>query len=292
MSASRVYVVTGSNKGIGFYIVKQLCQKANTNDIIYLTSRNTQLGLDAVKELEKDDLKPRYHQLDIADKSSISNLCTHLKKEHNGLDVLVNNAAIAYKGDSTAPFEEQAEVTVGVNFFDTLSLCDALFPILKTNGRVVTVSSMVNRFSWAKLNKQVKSRFTDPSLTMDSLENLMREFIDSAKSQQVEEKGFAKSAYGMSKVGITFATALQQQILDKEEAQRNIVINCMCPGYCDTDMTSHRGPRHPNVGASVATYLAMLPPGWSGAKGKFWENKNKQQQEEEPSVTQYPPADQ
>lgn len=291
MSASRVYLVTGSNKGIGFYIVKQLCQKANANDIVYLTSRNAQLGLDAVKELENDNLKPRYHQLDISDKSSIVTLCSHLKREHSGLDVLVNNAAIAYKGDSTAPFEEQAEVTVGINFYDTLSLCDSMFPILKPNGRVVTVSSMVNRFSWAKLSDQVKSRFSDPALTMDGLEKLMREFIDSAKAGTVEESGFAKSAYGMSKVGITFATAIQQQIFDKE-GQRNIVANCICPGYCDTDMTSHRGSRHPNVGASVATYLATLSADWAGERGKFWENKNRQQQEEAPSVTQYPPPPQ
>ena len=38
-----------------------------------------------------------FHQLDITDRESCEKLATHLKAEHDGLDVLINNAGFAYK---------------------------------------------------------------------------------------------------------------------------------------------------------------------------------------------------
>jgi len=131
MSTSRVFVVTGSNKGIGKSIVKLLLQDTKEEKIVYLTSRNEEAGLKTVKELEDIGLKCKYHQLDITDQKSIDKLRHYLVEHHGGLDVLVNNAGTAYKGTSTAPFSEQAEVTCKCNFFGTLNVCDALFPILK-----------------------------------------------------------------------------------------------------------------------------------------------------------------
>ena len=114
-SISRVFVVTGSNKGIGKSIVKLLLQDKEEK-IVYLTSRNEELGQKAIKEFEESGLKPRYHQLDVTDQNSINRLRDYLVEKYGGLDVLVNNAGMAYKGSSTAPFAEQAEVTNNCNF--------------------------------------------------------------------------------------------------------------------------------------------------------------------------------
>ena len=50
-----------------------------------------------MKELEKEGLKPLYHQLDITDQSSINNAAKFIKETYGGLDILINNAAIAFK---------------------------------------------------------------------------------------------------------------------------------------------------------------------------------------------------
>ena len=168
MSALRVFVVTGSNKGIGKSIVKLLLQDKEEK-IVYLTSRNVENGEKAIKELESLGLKPQFHQLDITDLKSVEKLRDHLVEKHGGLDVLVNNAGIAYKGSSTAPFPEQAEVTNKCNFFGTLQVCDALFPILKQNARVVHVSSLVSEFAFKKLSSELKERFSDASLTIEGI---------------------------------------------------------------------------------------------------------------------------
>lgn len=87
--------VTGANKGIGFAIVKGLCEKYE--GIVYLTARDLGRGEAAVLKLKELGLKPLFHQLDINDQSSVDKLRDHLLKTHGGLDLLVNNAAIAFK---------------------------------------------------------------------------------------------------------------------------------------------------------------------------------------------------
>ncbi|CAG7699118.1 unnamed protein product, partial [Allacma fusca] len=81
-------------------------------------------------------LKPAFHQLDIDSLDSIKAFRKYLESTHGGIDVLVNNAAMAYKQGATEPFGEQAEHTVRVNFLGTLNVCNELFPLLRKHARV------------------------------------------------------------------------------------------------------------------------------------------------------------
>lgn len=91
---SNLFQVTGSNRGIGFAIVKSLCEKLQQNDTIYLTARSTKSGQDAVEKLKALGLNPSFHLLDITDQSSIDTFRDYLKKTHGKIDFLVNNAGI------------------------------------------------------------------------------------------------------------------------------------------------------------------------------------------------------
>lgn len=88
------FKVTGGNKGIGFGIVKGLCE--NFKGVVYLTARDIDRGQHAVEKLKVLGFKPEFHQLDINDKSSIEKFRDHLVTVQGGIDLLVNNAAIAY----------------------------------------------------------------------------------------------------------------------------------------------------------------------------------------------------
>ena len=133
---NRVFVVTGSNKGIGRSIVKLLLQDKEEK-IVYLTSRNEELGLKAIEDLEKMNLKPVYHQLDITDQKSIDRMRDYLSVKYGGLDVLVNNAGIGFRRSSTVPILDQAILTNNCNYFGTLNVCNSFFPLLKQHARVV-----------------------------------------------------------------------------------------------------------------------------------------------------------
>lgn len=96
MSNVPVAVVTGSNKGIGFAIVRALCKQFAGD--VYLTARDPGRGQEAVAKLQEEGLHALFHQLDIDDLQSIRALRDFLKEKYGGLNVLVNNAGIAFKG--------------------------------------------------------------------------------------------------------------------------------------------------------------------------------------------------
>lgn len=172
---SKVAVVTGSNKGIGFSIVKGLAKQYG--GIIYLTARNEELGKKAVQELETQGIKVSFHQLDIDSHESIERFSKFIKEKHEGLDLLVNNAAIAYKVADTTPFMEQAKNTIRINFTGTLNLCNALFPLLKPHARVVNVSSRAGMLNIVK-DEQFRNKLISDNLSIDELKGLMSQFVE------------------------------------------------------------------------------------------------------------------
>lgn len=264
--SSQVAVVTGSNKGIGFAIVRALCKQFN-GDVI-LTSRDTSRGNQAVSDLHNEGLHPKFHQLDIDDEQSIVTLRDYLVKNYGGLNILVNNAAIAYKQDSNAAFAEQAEVTMKTNFWGTMRICDIIFPILKPGARVSTVSSMAGAWALSRCSDDKKSEILALK-TIDQLKALVNEFVQAAKDDTLEKKGWPKTAYGTSKVATTALTILQQKIMDGDSTRSDILINCCCPGYVYTDMSSHKGHLTINEGAVTPVYLALLPPNTPSPKGNY-----------------------
>lgn len=86
--------VTGGNKGIGFAIVRGLCEKYKGK--VYLTARDESRGNAAVEKLRTLGLNPVFHQLDINDQRSINKFRDYIKETDGGVDILINNAAIAY----------------------------------------------------------------------------------------------------------------------------------------------------------------------------------------------------
>lgn len=94
--SKKVAVVTRANKGTGFAIVRELCKAKFTGDVI-LTARNEKLGNEAVKMLKSEGFEVAYHHLDICDQGSAKQLSNFLQKTYGGLDVLINNAGMAFK---------------------------------------------------------------------------------------------------------------------------------------------------------------------------------------------------
>ncbi|CAC5403799.1 CBR1 [Mytilus coruscus] len=284
--AKRVAIVTGANKGIGYAVVQALCKQFDGD--VLLTGRSEERCKAAVAELQKQGMSPKYHQMDLDDQTSINKLRDFVKEQYGGIDVLVNNAGIAFKAESTAPFSEQATVSCATNFYGTLNVCNKPFlmlvscatnfygtlnmcntlRLLRPHARVSNVSSMVSQMCIAKCSDEIKAKFKDPKITMDQLKALIQQFIDAAQTDSHLKQGFASSAYGMSKVGVTVMSFIQQRELNSDPRE-DIVVNACCPGYVDTDMSSHKGTKTIEQGADTPVYLAMLPPGTTSPKGNF-----------------------
>ncbi|KZC07366.1 Carbonyl reductase [NADPH] 1, partial [Dufourea novaeangliae] len=262
--------VTGGNKGIGFAIVRGLCKQFD--GIVYLTARDTTRGLNAIKELEKEGLTPKFHQLDVTEESSVIVFRDHLQKTHGGLDILVNNAAIAFKVAATESFSVQAEETIRVNYFALRKVCNILYPLLRPHARVVHLSSSAGRLSLIP-SESLRKRFSDPKLTEEELDNIMREFVESTKADTHLKDGWANSTYVVSKVGVSALTRIHQTIFNSDPRE-DLVVNAVHPGYVDTNMTSHKGTLTPDQGAEAPLYCALLPEN-TDIKGKYiWFDKS------------------
>lgn len=212
---TKVAIVTGANKGIGFAIVRGLCKRFD--GVVYLTSRDVGRGKKAIEELKKEGLSPKFHQLDITDKLSLEVFRDYVKENYSGIDVLVNNAATAFKVSATEPIAVQAEQTLFVNYFSLVSACEVLFPLLKPGARVVNISSSAGHLSRIP-SQELRKKLTDPNLSITQLSELMQAFVNATKhGKHAAEWG--NSSYAVSKVGVTALTMIHQRILEDQGLQ-------------------------------------------------------------------------
>ncbi|CAL4134399.1 unnamed protein product [Meganyctiphanes norvegica] len=269
-NTTRVAVVTGANKGIGFGIMKELCVKFE--GLVYLTSRDEGRGKAAQQELAKLGLSCNYHQLDITNQASIDKFAAYIKNTYGGFDCLVNNAGFAYKQAATEPVGVQARDTVGINYFGTLAVCKALFPLLRSHARVSNVGSSAGMLKHLNGDEphasELKKKMASDTITEAELSNLMNQYIESANNGTHRQKGWGSSTYCMSKIGLSALSRIQQRHFDTDPRE-DLVVNFCHPGYVDTDMSSHKGPLTIEEGAVAAVYLALLPPNITSPKGQF-----------------------
>jgi carbonyl reductase 1 len=246
----RVALVTGANQGIGFHIAKQLVQSGLFGTVV-LGCRDAVKGAAAAAEVGGAFLQP----LDVADAASGRAFADALRERYGRLDCLVNNAGMAFKGADPTPFAEQTAPTLQTNFYGTLALTEALLPLLRegrvSDARIVNVASMAGRLG--QVSPALQRAFAAPDLTLPALRALVDGFKSDVAAGVHASRGWSKSNYGMSKLALIAAT----RVLARDEP--DIRVNACCPGYCDTSMTSHKGPRPPAEGARNAVVLATGP---------------------------------
>lgn len=264
----KVAVVTGANKGLGFSIVKGLCQKFK--GIVYLTARDKNRGLQAVENLNQLGLKAIFHELDVTNSDSVQNFADFIKSEHNGLDVLVNNAAIL-EWDANYPSYDAAKRNIDTNYKSLLTIEKCLYPLLRDGARVVNISSACGHLSNIK-NKKWINDLIDPDLTTEKINEFVDEYLKSVQNGTFNKNDFADDGkhaeHRVSKIALTALTRVQQ----KKYMDRNISINAVHPGHIKTDMANGGGEIEADEAASVVLYLILDAS--PKLKGTFmWYNK-------------------
>ncbi|XP_065208823.1 carbonyl reductase [NADPH] 3-like [Planococcus citri] len=210
---------------------------------------------------------PKFHLLDITDDQSIIKFNNYIFHKYGGLDVLINNAAIAFKVASTDPFAAQAKETIRVNYFGTRKVCDVMFPILRPHARVVHLSSILGHLLRIP-SEALRKKLSADNLTIDHLDWLMLDFVRSAEQDKDVDLHWGASAYSVSKVGVSALARIQQREFLNDE-RVDIVVNSVHPGYVNTDMTSHIGHLTIEEGAVSSLYAALLPENITEPKGAY-----------------------
>ncbi|CAL4968009.1 unnamed protein product [Urochloa decumbens] len=280
-----VALVTGGNKGIGLEICKQL---ASSGVMVVLTARDEKRGIEAVGALGALGLSNVvFHQLEVSDPSSAARSADFIKDKFGKLDILVNNAGIDgaktevgnpetfwHELTSNDPVErlewirkrtmepyEKAEECLRTNYHGIKSVTKALLPLLlsSSHGRIVNMSSrygLLRFFSGEEL-KQELSNIDD--LSEERLDELSELFLKDFKDGQLKPRGWPTdggySAYRVSKALMN----AYSRILAKEHP--SLCINCVHPGYVQTDMNFQNGDLTVEEGARGPLMMALLPKG-------------------------------
>jgi NAD(P)-dependent dehydrogenase (short-subunit alcohol dehydrogenase family) len=144
----KIALVTGTNRGIGLEISKQLAAKGIT---VIMTARNMQVGRPLVNELRRQWKHVWYHQLNITDEKSILDVFEYLNNRWEKLDILINNAGIFLDyGKSVLDLDlDIMRSTMETNLYGPLKLIQVMLPLLKKSegARIINISSTMGQFS-------------------------------------------------------------------------------------------------------------------------------------------------
>src|SRR5258708_1529435 len=140
-----IALITGSTRGIGFEVARQLAERDFT---VIITGRTDRAVKAAAGKIGASAVA---HILDTSDASSIADLAAWVRGGIGRLDVLVNNAAILVDdGESILDTKaETFEATMRVNALGPLLMTQAVAPLLRGSkaARVVNVSSGAGQIS-------------------------------------------------------------------------------------------------------------------------------------------------
>jgi len=254
---NKVAIVTGSDRGIGFEVCRQLW----TRDIqVVLTSPDKTKGEAAAAELRQTGAEIAYHMLDLLNKRHIKALQEFVLKKFGGVAILVNNAGVmldagrskiegllAHRlkkipkrvgfGEAPGILEVDIDIvraTLDVNTLGALRMCQAFVPgMMRTGyGRVVNVSSSLGQ--------------------LDGMSD--------------EDK---VPAYQMSKAALNAVTLM----VAEAARDTNVAVNSVCPGWTRTDIGGAEAPQSIEEAAKTIIWLATKPS--SNPTGGFFRNKRR-----------------
>nr|WP_202817793.1 SDR family oxidoreductase [Kribbella sp. ALI-6-A] len=233
MNDTKIALVTGANKGIGFAIAQGL---GASGFMVAVGARDKARGEEAVERLRAADVDAFVVELDVTSEDSVATAAATIEQTAGRLDVLVNNAGISGRTDGTVQDPTTLDLDVvrtvlDTNVFGVVRVTNAMLPLLRraTSPRIVNMSSNMG------------------SLTLRT--------------------GPVMAAYAPSKSMLNSITVQYARRL----ADTNVIVNAACPGYVATDFTGFSGSRAPEQGAAIAIRLATLPD--DGPRGGFFDDE-------------------
>ena len=187
---------------------------------VIISGRSESKVKGALEKLRGEKVEAESLLMDVSDEKSILNAAKEFSKRNLKLDVLVNNAAIGLKGDTSILHSDETILTetLNTNCFGPLCVCKAFLPFINSPGRIINVSS--------------------------------------GGGSMTDLVGGWSPVYCVSK---SLLNALTRHLAYELET-KNISVNAVCPGWVRTDMGGSTAPRSVAKGAETLVWLATDAP--------------------------------
>lgn len=232
--ATKVALITGANKGIGFEVARQLAKAGWT---VLAAARNEEFGKQAVARLQGEGLDVHFIHIDLDVPETGATAADVIRNRFGKLDLLINNAGIAAQGDGPPGKVnlEAVKKTMQTNFVGTVAVTQAMLPLLLASpkAQIINVSSELGSIS----------QQTDTDW----------------KYAPVKVLGYCASKAALNMLTVQLAY---------EFRDGNIAVNSVNPGYTATDLNGNSGPQTIKEGAAEIVRVALLDP---PVTGKFLE---------------------
>lgn len=142
MKPNPVALVTGSNRGIGLELARQLAKAGAT---VLLTTRDQARAERAAAQLSFEGLKVLPRTLDVTSANSVHDMADRVERDHGRLDILINNAGVFLDkrefAEHVAP--DVVRQTLETNLIGPLLVSQAMLPLMRRQnyGRIVNLVS-------------------------------------------------------------------------------------------------------------------------------------------------------
>ena len=134
--------VTGGSRGIGSAIALAL---GKTFHVVVGFANSEDKASDVVKEIVAAGGSASTVQIDISDAESVDNAFTRIEKEHNSVDVLINNAGVTKDNILPRMKEDEWLEVIQTNLTGSFYTSQRAIKLMMKNkwGRIVFISSVV-----------------------------------------------------------------------------------------------------------------------------------------------------
>jgi NAD(P)-dependent dehydrogenase (short-subunit alcohol dehydrogenase family) len=254
--SGKVAIVTGGNTGIGKETARGLAQRGAT---VVIASRDASKAEAARADIAATTANPNVTvlTLDLASKDSVRAFVARFEKEHDRLDILVDNAGLWPTTRTTT--KDGFETTFGVNHLGTFLLTRELLPLLERSAAHIGVPP------------RTPSRIVILSSSLH-----YRGKLDWGDLMFERRKYSGQAAYNQSKLAnVLFTKALARRLDPKK-----VTVNAVHPGVVATEL-SRDFPKllvkvfnlfllTPAKGAACSLYVATSPE-LDGVTGLYFE---------------------
>ena len=229
-----------ANGGIGFELARQLLSKTGPTWHVLLGSRSIEKGQAALDRLRSHGLSGTVElvQIDVTDDSTIVRAGKDARTSHGHVDVVVNNAAIAYAGERS---RESMHASFDTNVVGPMRVAEVFAPLLQKSS-----------YSFGPRIINMSSRAGSISRRLD-------------KNNMIYSTPFVE--YRTSKVALNMLSVCQVW----EYGQLGIKTFMFCPGFTESDlspMAKQENGAKP-VAESAKPIVDIIEGKRDGEEGKF-----------------------
>lgn len=153
----KVVLLTGASAGLGLSLAHILCE---TDYRLILTARQSSLSRFEQAGIFQSD-RVRLRPLDVTSEKEREAVLEEAERDWGGVDILINNAGVAYRAVLEHITEEGLQEQMDINFHGPLRLIQLVLPEMraKHSGRIINISSVSGMMAMPTMALYSASKF-------------------------------------------------------------------------------------------------------------------------------------